>query len=167
MKLIVGLGNPGPKYENTRHNVGYKVVSALQNQELPRDVVVKKTNVYMNESGRAVKTLSAKFKVQSEKLYVVHDDLDILLGQFKIQLASGPKVHNGVNSVEEALGIDEFWRVRVGVENRLPSIERRVQGREYVLQDFTPEEKAVIDQVVMDVVQAVIQHVQRFDKKKI
>lgn len=158
MKIIVGLGNPGIKYENTRHNVGYMVIDKLKTQmSNVKTIIAVKTNVFMNESGGTVKNLIKDYRLNTKDIYIIHDDLDISLGQFKIQFAKGPKVHNGVASVEEALGTEEFWRVRVGIENRdMPKIPR---GEEYVLQKFTEEEKMRIDETIMDVVQAVIQHV--------
>lgn len=162
MKLIVGLGNPGEKYKNNRHNVGYMVIDALQESGLPQGVVAKKTDVFMNASGEAVKKLVTRYLVTRdskgktsreptsyESLYVVHDDLDIPLGQYKIQKGKGPKVHYGVQSVEQALGTSDFWRVRVGIDNRDPS--NRASGEQYVLQDFTQEEKLIIADIIKQI----------------
>ncbi|MEK7182841.1 MAG: aminoacyl-tRNA hydrolase, partial [Patescibacteria group bacterium] len=122
MKLIVGLGNPGKQYENTRHNVGYMVIDKIKNQKLKiKNMMLVKTNVFMNNSGEAIKKLTTDYRLQTTDLYVVHDDLDIPLGQFKIQYGRGPKDHKGIQSIEETLGTNEFWRVRVGVDNRDPS----------------------------------------------
>jgi len=82
----------------------------------------------------------------STDLYIVHDDLDIKLGEYKIQKGKGPKVHKGINSIEKALGTDDFWRVRVGVDNR--DSNNRTPGEQYVLQDFTSEEKEILDKVL-------------------
>lgn len=150
MRLIIGLGNPGEKYKNNRHNVGCVVIDALEKAGLPSGVVVKKTGVFMNNSGEAVKKLVGFYKVSPDSLYIIHDDLDIPLGQYKIQKGRGPKLHYGVQSVEQALGTPDFWRVRVGVDNRDPS--NRVHGEEYVLQDFTKEEQIIINDVIKKVV---------------
>lgn len=153
MKLIVGLGNPGEKYKNNRHNVGYMVVDSLQSKFKFKDLVIKKTGVFMNESGGAVKRLIAQEPNSPITcLYIVHDDLDIPLGQFKIQKGKGPKMHNGLNSVEDALGTGDFLRVRIGVDNRDP--ENRMPGEEYVLQDFTDEEIEIVDRVISEVAQS-------------
>src|SRR3990167_1232190 len=117
MKLVVGLGNPGDKYKNNRHNVGYIVVDALEGAGLVDGLKAEKTNVYMNDSGEAVKKFKNFYKVTPANLYIVHDDLDIPLGQYKLQLGKGPKVHNGVNDIELKLGTPEFWRIRIGVDN--------------------------------------------------
>lgn len=146
MKLIVGLGNPGRRYENTRHNSGAIVVDKLQKIKLPNGVLVKRPDVFMNESGIFVKKLVEQYKVSPSDLYIIHDDLDIPLGSHKIQFGTGPKVHNGVNSIEETLETKDFWRVRVGVDNR--KSDDRTLGEEYVLQDFTSEERKILDKTI-------------------
>lgn len=146
MKLLVGLGNPGEKYRNTRHNAGFFVADKLQSSGLPADFVIKKSDVFMNESGIFVKKLVDQYKLDIGSLYVAHDDLDIPLGSYKIQFGVGPKVHNGVNSVEQELGTSDFWRVRIGVDNRKP--DDRIQGEEYVLQDFGQEERKILEGVI-------------------
>ncbi len=147
MKLIVGLGNPGEKYRNNRHNIGHIVVNSLLGRNLPPNINIKKTSVFMNESGSEVKKLLGG--LDSNNLYVIHDDLDIALGDYKIQKGKGPKLHNGILSIERALGSDEFWRVRVGVDNRLSG--DRVPGEEYVLQDFTQEERKSLEVVLEEI----------------
>ncbi|MBI2405452.1 peptidyl-tRNA hydrolase [Candidatus Microgenomates bacterium] len=159
MQLIVGLGNPGKQYENTRHNVGYIVIEELKKRKLPKSVVAKKTGVYMNESGKAVKKLTTDYRLLTTALYVVHDDLDIPLGQFKIQFAKGPKDHKGIQSIEETLGTNEFWRVRVGIENRGQVTGNREKGEEYVLQDWTSEERTIIDAVIKEVVREITRRI--------
>lgn len=149
MKLIVGLGNPGEKYKNNRHNVGYMVVDYLEKVGLPEGVVAKKPDTFMNDSGNDVAKLMSKLKAQMSNLYVIHDDLDIPLGKYKIQFGKGPKVHNGVSSVEEVLGATDFWRARIGVDNRDP--ENRISGEVYTLQDFTEEEKKVLGRLIKQI----------------
>ncbi len=146
MKLIIGLGNPGEKYQHNRHNVGYTVIDALQKVDLPKDVVIKKTGVFMNDSGSTVKSLYTKYKIQYTNLYVIHDDLDIRLGEYKIQKGTGPKDHKGIQSIEKELRENDFWRVRIGVDNRDP--ENRIVGEDYVLQDFSQEELEIVQDVI-------------------
>jgi len=147
MKLFVGIGNPGEKYQNTRHNAGFLVVDALQKIKLPSGAIVRKSDVFMNDSGSFVKKLISKYpSIPVSSIYVVHDDLDIPLGSYKIQLGTGPKDHNGVNSVETELGTKDFWRVRIGIENR--ESDDRTQGEEYVLQKFTNEERVILDRTI-------------------
>ena len=155
MKLIVGLGNPGKQYENTRHNVGYMVIDKIKNQKLKiKNMMLVKTNVFMNNSGEAIKKLTTDYRLQTTDLYVVHDDLDIPLGQFKIQYGRGPKDHKGIQSIEETLGTNEFWRVRVGVDNRDPS--DRIPGEEYVLQEWTSQEYEIVNRVIKQVTREII-----------
>ena len=103
----------------------------------------------MNDSGVAVKNLSTHYNLQHTNLYVVHDDLDLTLGSYKIQFGKGPKVHNGLLSIEEELGTSDFWRVRIGVDNRDPN--NRIPGDEYVLQNFTKEEIEIRDKIIAEI----------------
>jgi len=156
MKLIVGLGNPGEKYKNNRHNVGYVVVDALASKipnsksQVPNKSQIKifKSREFMNESGRFVKSLYIRHRIQNINLYIIHDDLDIKLGEYKIQKGRGPKDHKGLLSVYEALETKDFWHVRVGVENRP---DRKMAGEDYVLQDFTAEEKLILNKVINEI----------------
>ena len=194
MKLIVGLGNPGKKYQDTRHNIGFRVLDELkakisndkfliskqfQNLKfkyqkkfdseiskldarrygLDADVLLAKPQIFMNKSGIVVKKLLAMHHVPLASLYVVHDDLDIPLGKFKVQKGRGPKVHNGLKSIYERVG-KEFWHVRVGIENRKGKPARSdtaVAGRDYVLQRFLDEEKKIVDAVIGEVVVRLIE----------
>jgi len=165
MKLIVGLGNPGSQYKNNRHNVGFMVVdrlvtAAFENSgklkaELIKGerAVVAKPTTFMNDSGEAVSLLSSFFKVPSTDTYAIHDDLDIPLGEYKMQFGVGPKVHNGVNSIEAKLGTKDFWRVRVGIENRNREEGPQISGEEYVLKNFNEDEIKVRDTVINKVVE--------------
>jgi len=174
MKLVVGLGNPGEKYENSRHNVGFRLIDESVTRDTRyekrtpskikklvtcyvspvTDVLLAKPQTFMNESGRAVKTLVNFYKVSLDNLWVIHDDLDIKLGEHKIQKGRGPKVHNGVNSVEEALGSKDFWRVRIGIENRISGYrDIGISGEKYVLEDFNPEELTTFSPVIDKIIQ--------------
>lgn len=165
MKLIVGLGNPGEKYANTRHNVGFLFVDRLQSAVYRNDIwesqkkhksvvcnlksvdcILVKPQTFMNESGVSVLSLTTFYKIPTANLYVVHDDLDIKLGEYKIQFGVGPKVHGGVSSIENTLGTINFWRVRVGVDNRDP--QNRTPGERYVLERFTTDEMTVVNKTI-------------------
>lgn len=170
MILIIGLGNPGSKYQNNRHNVGQLFIDYLASLESSRvgefkndkfsnsqlakleinndEIIFAKPTTFMNNSGIAVGKLVSKLKItnspnsQTRKinnLIIIHDDLDIPLGKFHIQFASGPLLHNGLESVEQHLKTKDFWRVRIGVDNRLP--DKRIAGEKYSLQNFLSEEK--------------------------
>lgn len=179
MKLIVGLGNPGEKYKNNRHNVGamfvdyllhearsmkHKTQESLSEWKLDKKleakiykakvndkkIILTKPQTFMNLSGQAVIKLASCFMLHvSRDLYVAHDDLDITLGKFKIQTGVGPKLHNGLLSIEEKLGTKDFWRIRIGVDNRGP--ETKMSGEAYVLQDFTLEESGVVEKVFYEI----------------
>ena len=149
MKLIVGLGNPGGKYKNNRHNVGYMVVDELRKKPNGGFIAVK-SGAMMNESGKAVSRLVNKQTLEKINLHIVHDDLDIPLGKYKIQKGVGPKDHKGLNSIYKSLSTKDFWHVRVGVDNRDP-VERQ-EGEKYVLQDFESEEEKIIKHVISEVV---------------
>lgn len=146
MKLVVGLGNPGLAYINTRHNAGFLVADQLLLSKLPKDVVIKKSDVFMNESGVFVKRLVDKYQLELSNLYVIHDDLDLKLGEYKIQFEHGPKEHNGIKSINDELGSDAYWHVRVGIDNRDP--DNRASGEEFVLQNFTDDERQILDKVI-------------------
>ena len=162
MKLIVGLGNPGETYKNNRHNVGYMFIDYMVT--LLHGYIVKKNKNYlaiqpsnhvsfiltkplafMNLSGQAVKILIKNLKLKIKNLVVVHDDLDIPLGKFKIQKGIGPRLHNGIESIEKSLETKDFWRVRIGVDNRDP--KHWVGGETYVLQEFGTKEKKILQEI--------------------
>jgi len=156
MKLIIGLGNPGEKYINTRHNAGYMVVDKLKNlrTKKSKNVIITKTNIFMNDSGSFVrKLLSQYLSIPVSSIYIVHDDLDLPLGTWKIQFAKGPKDNGGINSIEQVLDTNNFWRIRVGVDNRKhePHFTKVTRGEEYVLEDFTLDEKIILDKVISDI----------------
>ncbi|MFA6081451.1 MAG: aminoacyl-tRNA hydrolase [Patescibacteria group bacterium] len=146
MILIVGLGNPGAKYQNNRHNVGYLFIDYLVSGltgSLVNGLRIMKTDCFMNTSGIFVKKIIENRKLKIENLIVVHDDLDIPFGKFHIQFASGPQLHNGLESVEQHLKTKDFWRVRIGVDNR--PVDKRMPGEAYSLQNFLPEEKKLLE----------------------
>jgi len=170
MKVIVGLGNPGGKCSFSRHNVGFVFLDlfskrvagehlevsvkswsvtdkymSLQVGPSPQITLVK-PRTFMNKSGIAIKKFVKYNNVKPGDLWVVHDDLDIKLGEYKIQEGVGPKDHKGVNSIEEQLGFSGFWRIRIGVDNR--GLKDRIPGEDYVLKDFPKEERQKIDEVM-------------------
>ena len=167
MKLIVGLGNPGKAYSNSRHNVGFRCVdrfARLNHIPLTRrqqrakagtgvvaetEVVVAKPRTFMNLSGEAVGRLVRRFGLPLEDLLVIHDDLDLPLGKVRIRQRGGSAGHKGVQSIIASLGSQDFPRIRVGIG--------RPDGDEisYVLSDFTAEEKQVIEEAVSTAADAI------------
>lgn len=161
MILIVGLGNPEKEYKHNRHNVGFMFLDSYVNEltgsrvhkfkfnktfqsELlivkkdGKTILLAKPKTFMNRSGDAVKRIKDFYKIPLDAVFIAHDDLDIPLGKFHIQKGVGPKLHNGIVAIEEKLGTKEFFRIRIGIENRPP--ENRPSGEAYVLQDFHKEE---------------------------
>lgn len=143
MILFIGLGNPGEKYKNNRHNAGYMVADSS------KKVKVFKTNTFMNDSGGFVLSQLKKTGTDTSNLYIIHDDLDIRLGEYKVQFGKGPKDHNGLNDIYDKLGTKDFYHVRIGVDNR--DITNRVLGEEYVLQDFANDERIVLEKVIKEI----------------
>jgi PTH1 family peptidyl-tRNA hydrolase len=143
MKLIIGLGNPDNKYRENRHNVGHLFIDYLKEQKLKGASLVK-SSTFMNNSGEFVdKKVGRDFEL--ENLFIVHDDLDISLGDYKIQKGKGPKEHKGLMSIDQALGTGDYWHIRIGVDNR--ELKERTSGEVYVLEDFTKEERGVLEDV--------------------
>ncbi len=170
MNIIVGLGNPGPRYARTRHNAGWMLLDTLaQKMKFPHtawktiasvrsdvlltaDCVLAKPQTFMNDSGDAVLALLKKHSYQTlakktfHNLFIIYDDLDIPVGKYKIVFGSGPKVHNGVTDIVQKLSSDQFWHIRIGSDGRAGS--REVDPQDYVLQGFSTNEQQLIDTVL-------------------
>jgi len=169
VKVVLGLGNPGKKYEQTRHNLGFMVVDrlALENGVAPKrkkyhsligdwqrngeTVLLVKPQTYMNHSGVAVRSLCSGLRKEAKDLIVVHDDVDLSFGRIRIRQKGGAGGHRGVISILEALGDQNFLRVRVGV-GRPP---RGIDPADYVLEPFLPEEGTLLEDVVSRAADAV------------
>ncbi len=162
--LVVGLGNPGPSYAGDRHNVGYLVTDVLADRmgasfrahksgradvvegrltppgtPGPRVVLVR-ARTYMNESGGPVKQLAAFYKVPTERIVAVHDELDIPFDTMRVKLGGGDNGHNGLRSLRGALGTGDFYRVRVGI-GRPPG---RQDVSDFVLSSYTSAERKTL-----------------------
>lgn len=166
MKVIAGLGNPGPEYELTRHNVGSEVVSAIATAAGARlsrgpsrlrsqvatvslggeRVVLAVPLTFMNESGSAVKAVVDYYRASPPELLVVHDDIDLSFGRLRLQVGGGTGGHNGLRSIEQALSRRDFARLKVGV-GRPPG---RMDPADFVLRRFTNAERAEVDLMVAD-----------------
>lgn len=154
MKLVIGLGNIGVKYQNNRHNVGHMVINELQSSPRVKGLIFKKTDRLMNDSGSFVLKNLKAYNIKPEDLYIIHDDLDIPLGAFKIQFGKGPKGHNGILDIEDKIGTSEFWHVRVGVD---PTSRGALRGEDIVLSDFTPDEENVLEGVIKQICNQLVQ----------
>ena len=157
--LVVGLGNPGPQYAKTRHNLGFMVADLLAarmggqfkvhkrsgaeivtGRLAHRPVVLAKPRTYMNESGRQVGPLAKFYSVMPTDIIVIHDELDIDFGRIRLKLGGGEGGHNGLRSVANSLGTKNFQRVRIGV-GRPPG---RKDPAAYVLEPFTAAERTEV-----------------------
>jgi PTH1 family peptidyl-tRNA hydrolase len=144
MILIVGLGNPGGKYRNTRHNVGFRVIDELGSLNKEK-VVLLKPKTFMNLSGRAVKPLIIKYKISVIDLWVIHDDIDLPLGRIKISKGRGSAGHKGVESIIKELGTKNFIRFRIGVQ---PKTGKPKNPERFVLQKFKKDEEKIVKEIV-------------------
>lgn len=167
MKVVAGLGNPGEQYARTRHNAGFMVLDEYQHTFSPtqrfsystkfksdllqdHELTMMKPQTYMNDSGKAVQALLRFYKIQDfHDLYIVHDDLDLPFGSYKLQFGTGPKIHNGLLSLYRALGTEDFWHVRVGVDSR--NGDRTLPGYVYVMQQLTMDEETQMSKVCADI----------------
>lgn len=156
--LFVGLGNPGPKYENTRHNLGFWAVDRLaaaletpilqhahkclwaKTQYNGRLVLLAKPLTYMNLSGQAVQSIVRQFTLTPETIWVIYDDLDLPTGQLRLRLGGGAGGHRGVKSIIEALGHTDFGRIRIGIDRPPPHVD----PADYVLSPIGKDEQAVL-----------------------
>jgi PTH1 family peptidyl-tRNA hydrolase len=150
MKLFVGLGNPGKKYQNTRHNLGQTIAKLLieKHGEKTPSSIFAITDSFMNESGPSIQKILHFYKILPENLYLIHDDLDLGVGDYKIQFDRGPAGHHGVESVIQSLGTQAFWRFRVGIGKPTPPIS----PEDYVLTPFSATDKQIIDQTIDKIV---------------
>jgi peptidyl-tRNA hydrolase, PTH1 family len=174
MKLIAGLGNPGKEYSTNRHNIGFLCINHLaktahitldkkQNQArvgtgriAGNEVVLAKPQTYMNASGQSIKLLMQRYNIFLQDLIVIHDDLDLPLGKIRIRQGSSAGGHNGIKSTIACLGTQDFIRVRVGIGR--PQTEESVKEDivDYVLGDFSSEDKTTVDDAIQRVSEAVI-----------
>lgn len=161
MKLIVGLGNIGKEYENTRHNVGFMAIDEIakknqiyvnkeKNQGLyttfiknGETIVLLKPQKYMNLSGEVVKSYLDYFKIEIDDLLVISDDLDLPVGRFRLKSQGSSGGHNGLNNIEYHIKTKEYKRLKIGISNN-----KEYNTKDYVLGNFSKEEKQKIDEII-------------------
>lgn len=173
MKLIIGLGNPEEKYAKTRHNLGFMMVDELLRKMTPvektawqknakfnsltakvGDLLLVKPQTFMNASGLAVAKLANFYKVRPEDIWVVHDDVDLVLGRIKIRRGGGSAGHRGVQSVIDNLGADQFVRFRLGIGH--PGAGSSNQEMEnYVLSAFTGKQSHEAKKMIKKTIKAI------------
>lgn len=163
MKLIVGLGNPGTKYENTRHNIGFMVEDSMAKSEglswrVSRDLLcywaknseylLVKPTTFMNKSGEAVRSIAQFYKIDPASILVIHDDVDLPFGKIRISFDSMSAGHNGVQSVIKSLAGPDFARLRIGVSHPRESEKPKKDPADYVLEKFTTSEEKKLPEVL-------------------
>lgn len=162
MYLIVGLGNPGNRYQQTRHNIGFMVLEAIaarwavdikqksfealwnRGKVAGANVLLAMPQTYMNLSGNAVRSLQAYFKVDTGNVIVIHDDLDLPFGAMRLKAGGGDAGHKGLKSIVNCLGSADFTRVRMGIGKPAD----RTPVEDYVLQKFNPGESARLREII-------------------
>ena len=168
MKLIVGLGNPGPHYRNTRHNIGFRVIDELlhrtrtpklenicqslvaQTELIGREVLLAKPLTFMNHSGRAVSEMVHQFDIELGNMCVVYDDLHLDLGVLRIRRAGSGGGHKGIKSIQDQLNTQEVPLLRIGIGK--PDNAHWV---DYVLSEFSPSESQEIDHMLQRAADAI------------
>ena len=176
LKLIVGLGNPGPAYADSRHNLGFQCLNLLartqriefakqkskakigKGEVLGHKVILAKPRTYMNLSGTSVAPLMHYYKIEPADLVVIYDDVDLPLGRIRIRERGGPGGHNGMKSIIQNLGTQDFPRIRVGIgmreDQEIANSPLSSRTPQYVLGRFTAGEKPIIEEVRRRVVDA-------------
>lgn len=172
MKLIIGLGNPGEKFEETRHNVGFLTVDAISkkmscstfnlqqkfNAEISQGIInnekiiLLKPQTFMNTSGESVRNIIDYYKINPENIIVIQDDLDIFLGKYKISTNKNSGGHKGIQSIIDCLETKNFTRSRIGImiENKKTPTEK------FVLEKFSKNEMIIIEEVIEKIVKEVL-----------
>ncbi len=148
IKLIIGLGNPGKKYEKTYHNIGVLFIEYLA-ENGHADAELVKPNVFMNQSGPMVAKLLKKSGAKPEEILIVHDDSDIELGKYKLSFGRSSAGHKGVESVIQSLGTKNFWRLRIGIR-KVSNVRHQVlrkKAEKIVLKKINKEDWRVLEKV--------------------
>ena len=159
MKIVVGLGNPGNEYENTRHNAGRIIVGMMEKKMDKLKIKFVTPDTFMNNSGKAVAPL-IKTKKDFKDLVVVHDDIDLPLGKIRISFNRSSGGHNGLNSVIKALKSEEFLRIRIGISSATPKgAVKKPKGEKavinFILGEFKKSELEMLKKLSKKVTEAV------------
>lgn len=178
MKLIIGLGNPGFRYKKTLHNAGFLAIDYIQknfggfskwknnrklqaeiSENLEQNIILAKPQTYMNNSGGAVKLLLTDYRLPTTDLFIIHDDFDIPINEFKIEQNRGSAGHKGAQSIIDELGVNNFWRLRIGVrplsekaDLSTEACQERAKAENFVLKKFTREEKSIFKETLLSAV---------------
>lgn len=165
MKMIVGLGNPEPEYSNTRHNIGKEVLNSYVGDSLEwkedknfgvfitkdSECIYVKPLSYMNDCGPSISKVFNFYKINCEDLLVIYDELDIFIGEYKLALAKGSHIHNGILSLNESLGFSNHWHLRMGVRDLdIPSSVQKtgIDPAKYVLRKLIVSDRKKIQNLI-------------------
>ena len=159
MKLIVGLGNPGKEYNNTRHNVGFYMIDNYLGMNVTwkskfnglfcekvisgEKIMFLKPQSYMNLSGEVIRKFIDYYKIMQEDLLVINDDLDLELGCYRLRASGSSGGHNGLKNIENHLGSNNYKRLKIGISNN-----KNIETKDYVLDRFSNNEQKVIDDLL-------------------
>ncbi|HFC76898.1 MAG TPA: aminoacyl-tRNA hydrolase [Candidatus Moranbacteria bacterium] len=178
--LIIGLGNPGEEYKKNRHNVGFIFLDKIKQDfgfsdfefnkkfnakisekkqasfikkifSTNKKIILVKPQTFMNRSGEAIQKIISFYKITSKNIIVIHDDLDIPIGSYKISTKSSAGGHNGVQDIINKIGNQDFTRIRIGIEKKDGRQSRKIPGQKFVLQNFTEEELASLEKLFKDI----------------
>ena len=163
--LIVGLGNPGNEYERTRHNVGFMAVMHLAGADAKwraehfartcvtsidgRRVIFAMPQTYMNDSGRAVRAIMDFYKIPIENIFVIHDDMDLKLGDMRTKVGGGSAGHNGIKSIDANVG-REYTRIRIGIDHPR-NLGLPIDAADWVLGRFTDDQMSTIEKTLDEI----------------
>jgi len=169
MVIIVGLGNPGEKFKNTRHNVGFVAVDTFaEKNNFPKfklhkksnalisengDIILVKPQTFMNDSGKTIKKIISNFKFQISNLVLIHDDIDLPIGKIKIIKERGSAGHKGVESIIKSIGNNGLIRFRIGIKPQ-DTITKIQDIKKLVLKNFSKEEQKILDETIKKTAEA-------------
>lgn len=171
--IFIGLGNPGKNFTSTRHNVGYIFIESIIQYYLEKGInyttklsatsevitcsklklYLLRPQTFMNSSGEATREVINYLKIPLNRVIVAYDDLDLTIGKYKLQFSNHPKSHNGLNSIINELKSEEFFNLRIGINNPISRIDQQ-PGSDYVLSDFSSEEYTTIKSTIKEIITA-------------
>lgn len=183
MKLLIGLGNPGSKYEKSRHNLGYMIMEALA-EELQitfskksnlqalvaegrigqEKIILAKPTTYMNLTGNAVNALMEYYKIAPADIWIIHDDIDLAFGKLKIHHGRSSAGHRGVENIILILGTKDFYRFRLGIDSRTDK-QRKGETNKFVMANFSRDDKKKLEKLIPQIIEIIRKALQTTPEK--